>query len=127
MKYRKNVIIFALLLVAGAMAGCSGKKTRDFFAAGGITVGAPVALTPGVYQIPIKFDTAIVHSGEWLDVVSVKVTGSDLLVTASFTIAHRKSAYPGCVEVKGVSPGLYTLKYRDPDGTQHTIGPVNLP
>ena len=48
-------------------------------------------------------------------------------MTASFTRANRKSGYPGHVEVKGVSAGTYTVKYRDPDGTDHAIGPVVLP
>ncbi len=123
----KHKLTTTLLLATIALAGCSDKKARDFFAAGGITIGAPATLGAGAYKIPIEFETEDVHSGQWIDAVSTKVDGSDILVTANFTSANRKSGYPGYVEVKGVSAGTYTLKYRDPDGSDHTIGPVVLP
>lgn len=123
----KHVFKIALLMASFATTACSEEKSRDFFAAGGITIGAPAAIEPGNYRIPIKFETKIVHSGQWIDAVSAKVSGSDILVTATFTSANRKSRYPGYVEVKGIPAGTYTLKYRDPDGTAHPIGPVVLP
>jgi hypothetical protein len=123
----KHILATTLLLATIALVGCSDRKSRDFFAAGGITIGAPATLGAGTYRIPIEFETKIVNSGQWIDAVSTKVAGSDILVTASFTSANRKSGYPGYIEVKGVSAGTYTLKYRDPDGTDHTIGPVVLP
>ena len=123
----KHVIKTTLTLAAIALAGCSDKKSRDFFAKGGITIGAPAPLGSGSYKIPIEFETEIVHSGQWIDAVDSDVAGSDILLTAIFTSANRKSSYPGYVKVNGVSPGTYTLKYRDPNGTVHTIGPVILP
>lgn len=123
----KGILKITLLLASIALSGCSDKKSRDFFAAGGITIGAPAATEPGTYRIPIEFKTEIVHSGHWIDTVSAKASGSDILVTVSFTSANRKSGYPGYIEVKGVSAGTYTLKYRDPDGTDHSIGSVVLP
>ena len=123
----KNILRITLLLASIALSGCSDKKSRDFFAAGGITIGAPAAIQPGTYRIPIEFETKIAHSGQWIDVVSANVSGSDILVTATFTSANRKSGYPGYVEVKGISAGTYALKYRDPDGTTHPMGPVVLP
>ncbi len=116
-----------LLIASFAISACSDMKSRDFFAAGGITIGVPAATQPGSYRIPIEFETKIEHSGQWIDAVSAKVSGSDIMVTATFTSANRKSGYPGYVEVKGISAGTYTLKYRDPDGTTHPIGPVVLP
>lgn len=123
----KHIIKNTLILAAIALAGCSDEKSRDFFAKGGIASGAPAALGSGSYKIPIKFETEIVHSGQGIDTVDAEVAGSDILIIASFTHANRKSSYPGYVEVNGVSPGTYTLKYRDPDGTVHAIGPVILP
>lgn len=35
--------------------------------------------------------------------------------------------YPGYLEVKGISVRIYALKYQDPDGTAHPIGPLVLP
>jgi hypothetical protein len=121
------VIKITLLIASLALSGCSEKKSRDFFAAGGIAIGAPAAIEPGTYRIPMDFETEIVHSGQWIDVVNAKVSGADILMTASFTSANRKSRYPGYVEVKGLSAGTYTLNYLDPDGTAHAMGPVVLP
>ncbi len=122
-----QTLTITLLIGAIALSACSDQKSRDFFAADGITIDAPAAIQPGTYRIPIKFGTKIEHSGQWIDVVSSKVSGSDILVTATFTSANRKGGYPGYVEVKGITAGTYTLKYRDPDGTTHPIGPVVLP
>lgn len=116
-----------LLIASFAISACAEMKSRDFFAAGGITIGAPAATQPGIFRIPIEFGTKIEHSGQWIYAVSATVSGSDILVTATFTSANRKSGYPGYVELKGISAGTYILKYRDPDGTAHPIGPVVLP
>jgi hypothetical protein len=123
----KGILKITPILAFIALSGCSDEKSRDFFAAGGITIGHPVATGPGTCRIPIEFKTEIVHSGQWIDTVSAKVSGSDILVTASFTSANRKSGYPGFIEVKGVSAGIYTIKYLDPDDTIHSIGSVVLP
>lgn len=117
-----------LILAAIALVGCSDEKSRNFFAkGGGITIGAPAALGSGAYKIPIRFETEIIHSGQWLEKVNTEVVGSDILLTASFTSSNRKSSYPGHIEVARVSSGTYALKYRDPDGTLHAIGSVMLP
>ncbi len=123
----KSIVKHTFILAAFVLVGCSEEKSRDFFAKGGITVGVPAALGSGSYKIPVEFETEIVHSGQWIDGVDAEVVGSDIFLTASFTSANRKSGYSGHVEVEGVSPGTYTLKYRDPDGTVHAIGPVVLP
>lgn len=114
-------------LTTMALVGCSNKKPYDFFAKGGITIGTPTASGAGSYKIPLECKTEIVHSGQWIDAVDAVVAGSDILVTVSFSSSQRKSAYPGYVNVSDVRSGTYTLKYRDPDGTVHAIGPVILP
>ncbi len=123
----QHIIKTTLILSALALAGCSDEKSRDFFAKGGITIGNPAALGSGSYKIPIEFETEIVQSGQWIDAVDADVAGSDILFTASFSSAKRQSSYPGYVKVNGLSPGTYTLKYRDPDGKVHEIGQVVLP
>ena len=123
----QHTIKATLILAVIALASCSQKKSRDFFAKGGITIGAPAALGSGSYKIPIEFETEIVHSGQWIDTVDADVSGVDILLTASFTSSNGKSGYPGYIEVKGISPGTYSIKYRDPDGTVHTLGRAILP
>jgi hypothetical protein len=88
----KHILKTTLILAAIALAGCSDEKSRDFFARGGITIGAPAALGSGSYQIPIEFETEIVHSGQWIDTVDAEVAGADILVTASFTSSNRKGS-----------------------------------
>ena len=123
----QHTIKATLILAVIALASCSQKKSRDFFAKGGITIGAPAALGSGSYKIPIEFETEIVHSGQWIDTVDADVSGADILLTARFTSSNGKSGYPGYIEVKGISPGTYSIKYRDPDGTVHTLGRAILP
>lgn len=123
----KLLIRTCLLLALISVTSCSEEKSRDFFAAGGIAVGKPVALGGGAYQVPMEFKTEIDHSGQWLDEVTTRLDGTDILITASFAPANRKSQYPGHVEIGGASPGSYTLKYQDPDGTTHVIETIVLP
>lgn len=110
-----------------ALTGCSERKGHDFFAAGGVTVGVPIVVEHGVYRIPIEFETKIVHAGQWIDTVGSEVTGADIFVTARVTTTARKSRYPGYIELKGVAAGSYTLNYRDPNGSVHSMGSVLLP
>jgi hypothetical protein len=126
-KKMKSIIKTTLILAVIALVSCSEEKSRDFFAKGGVTIGAPAALGSGSYKIPIEFETEIVHSGQWIDAVDADVSGVDILLTASFTSSNGKSGYPGYIEVHGVSPGTYTIKYRDPDGTIHPLGSAILP
>ena len=126
-KKMKHIINTIVILAVIALVSCSEEKPRDFFVKGGITIGSPAALGAGSYKIPIEFETEIVHSGQWIDTVDADVSGSDILLTASFTSSNGKSGYPGYIEVKGISPGTYSIKYRDPDGTVHTLGRAILP
>jgi hypothetical protein len=119
----KSVMILSVL----ALAGCSERKSRDFFTKDGITVGTPAALGSGSYRIPLEFATKVVHSGQWIDSVAADITASDIFITANFTHSGGKSRYPGYVRITGATPGTYALKYRDPDGTLHTIGSLVLP
>jgi hypothetical protein len=123
----QHIIKTTLILAVIALGSCSQKKSLDFFAKGGITIGAPAALGSGSYKIPIEFETEIVHSGKWIDAVDADVAGADILLTATFTSSNGKSGYPGYIEVKGISPGTYFIKYRDPNGTVHTLGRAILP
>jgi hypothetical protein len=40
----KHLLTTVLLLATVALVGCSETKSRDFFAAGGIAIGAPATL-----------------------------------------------------------------------------------
>lgn len=115
------------ILLATALVGCTDPQPRDHFASTGITYGTPSAMGSGEYRIPIEFETEVVHSARRIDSVDAEVSGSDILITAKSALVSDKPGYPGHVEVKGAVPGTYTLKYRDPDGTDHTLGPVTLP
>ncbi len=125
--YMRAILRTLLFIAVTSLVACANTKSRDFFAANGITVGDPVKVKVGTYRIPISFETEIVHSGQWIDTTKAKIDGSDIQVTAIFTNANRKSRYPGYIEVNGARAGVYTLKYLDQDGTLHTIKSVTLP
>lgn len=123
----KQPLILVLLFVAVWITGCAHQEYRSFFASDGISVGTPVMVGAGSYQIPILFETEIIHSGQWIDRVSSSVTGTNIMVTASFTSHPQKTRYPGHIELNGVSGETYDLMYRDPDSTLHLVGQVVLP
>ncbi|WP_411825578.1 hypothetical protein [Luteolibacter sp. AS25] len=123
-----RILLRTTLLLAVIFAvGCGYKKSRDFFAASGISVGEPVKVDAGEYRIPMEFKTKDMHSGQWIDIVKSNIKGSDILVTAVFTQSNRQSRYPGYIEISSARGGVYALKYRDPDGTLHPIQAVTLP
>ena len=122
-----KILCALILLTAIGVVACGDPKSRSFFASGGISVGAPVAMNAGHYRIPIEFETEIVHSGQWIDTVEAEVDGTKILVTAVFTHANRESRYPGYVEISDVSPGAYILHYQDPGGARHLIESIILP
>lgn len=116
--------ILGMFAVGAAFAE---KKPRDFFDPKGIEVGTPSVDGDGNHRIPIKFETAIMHSALMNKKVHVSVVGKEIRITADFGLVEKKSGYPGYIEPKGLAAGTYDLKYLDPNGKLHPIGPVTLP
>ncbi|PQJ27695.1 hypothetical protein [Rubritalea profundi] len=129
----KGILITTLLITISLGTASAEKKSRNFFAPKGIIVTAPTVQKDGTHRIPIKFKTAIIHSAQWMSKVHSSVVGKEIHITADFRLAGgsslvgRKKTYPGYIEPKGVAAGTYELKYLDPNGNLHDIGPVTLP
>lgn len=125
---QKTVVMLKAALVVLSMSGMAlaAEKPRDFFAAKGVVAGKAEATKEGAIRIPIKFETEIIHSGQWLDKVKTSVDGKSIHITADFTSA-RKTRYPGYIETKDLAKGEYSLKYRDPNGKVHFITKITVP
>ena len=122
-----SLFIATILGIFAAGAAFAEKKPRDFFDPKGIEVGTPTVDEDGNHRIPIKFETAIMHSALMNKKVHVSVVGKEIRITADFGLVEKKNGYPGYIEPKGLAAGAYDLKYLDPNGKLHPIGPVTLP
>jgi hypothetical protein len=122
-----SLLTAAILGMFAVEAAFAEKMPRDFFAPKGIEVGTPTVDEEGNRRIPIKFETAIVHSAIWIDMVHTSVVGKEIRITADYRLTGGKNRYKGYIEPKGLAAGTYDLKYLDPNGKLHPIGPVTLP
>jgi hypothetical protein len=120
-------LLLCMLVVSSLGIAFAEKKSRDFFAPKGIAVGTPSVDENGACRIPIKFETAIVHSAIWIDMVHTSVVGKEIRITADYRLTGGKNRYKGYIALKGLAAGTYELKYLDPKGKLHPIGPVTLP
>lgn len=122
-----GILKASIMGIALSGAGTAEEKSRDFFAPKGIVIGAEEVTAEGAFRVPITFETAIMHSSQWIDTVKVSVEGKSIFITADFTSTGRKSRYPGYIELKDLSSGEREIKYRDPDGKLHPLGKVTVP
>lgn len=121
-------ILLSCVLAASTLGTAfAEKKPRDFFAPKGIVVGTPSVDEEGARRIPIKFETAIVHSAIWIDMVHTSVAGKEIRITADYRLTGGKNRYKGYIAPNGLAAGTYELKYLDPDGKLHPIKTVTLP
>lgn len=118
-----------MLSLAAFVAGCLEERPRVFFASDGVQVGAAQQAEVGVYRLPLSFKTTITHSAEWIYDVKASAKNNIIYVTAIFTAPPglKESIYKDFVELRGLTPGVYVLRYRDPDRTEHDLGIVTLP
>jgi len=122
-----GILKASIIVIALSGIGIAKEKSRNFFAPKGIVIGAGEVTEKGAFRVPITFETAIIHSSQWIDRVKVSVDGKSILITADFTSAGRKSRYPGYIELKDLSSGEREIKYRDPDGKLHPLGKLTVP
>lgn len=114
--------IAAILTCVMLLSGCNREESRDFF--GDVNVG-PSVWTNGYCFLKAKLSTKIQHSGQWVYKVTGEVDGTNILLTAHVTTSV-KTAFSGNINVGRPSPGEYRVLYRDPDGTEHTIGTTTI-
>lgn len=113
--------------ICAVLAGCVELEPRSFFASDGVTLGTPKKAGE-VYRVPLTFSTKIVHSGVWIYDVKSSVKSDQILVTAIFTKppGQKASVYHDFIEIRDAKPGLYHVRYLDPNGSTHEIGKVTL-
>ena len=119
---KKLYILTALTLL---LLGCNDAAVRSHFA--DIVVGQ-ATWTNRMCFLPVDMPTKIIHSAQWIYKVDSKVEGTNIFLTAHITKPpHQvKQAYPGKINLGSIRPGTYTLAYRDPQGTIHSIGTTKI-
>lgn len=122
-----GILLLCLLVASTFGTAFAEKKSRDFFAPKGIVVGTPSLDEDGARRIPVKFETAIVHSAIWIDTVDTTLVGKEIRITADYRLQGGQNRYKGYIMPKGLAAGTYELRYLDPDGKLHDIGPVTVP
>lgn len=103
----KHVMKIILLISALTISGYSDVKPRDFFAASGITIGAPATTQAGSYKIPMEFETKIVHSGQWIE--------SDLFSAVEWA---KQAQVPAKSRDHWINDGLRTWSEKDPESAE---------
>ena len=121
----------ALLAFSICLSSCLDKKTRSFFAKGGVIVGAPNKVGQGDVFIPISFKTAIIHSAQIFHDIEWSEENGVIYITAIYNEPpfSEKIEYSGGIVLKNPKLKIYDLKYKDPkpDGDTHDIGSVEIP
>ena len=121
----------ALLAFSICLSSCLDKKTRSFFAKGGVIVGAPNKVGQGDVFIPISFKTAIIHSAQIFHDIEWSEENGVIYITAIYNEPpfSKKIEYSGGIVLKNPKLKIYDLKYKDPnpDGVTHDIGRVEIP
>lgn len=127
----------SLLLVAGltlALGGCStlvqhaSARRVPFSYFGQVSVGVPVVEQRTVV-VPLSFSGGdyMMNSGIAPHRIKTHVSGSEIDMTVMVALVGDGSMSKCQFVLSDVSPGAYTVFYRDPDGTRHRVGQVVIP
>jgi hypothetical protein len=137
MRYISAIVLLAYpLFVHSAIFGTA--RTWDFMqSVGGIALDTPVA-RGGRWSLPLRCDVSgltavtvkptLVNSAlVWAD-TRAQVTDHDILITIETGPIRLSGETTACgdAELGKVKKGKYTVYYRDPDGSRHLLGRVDL-
>lgn len=121
-----------VLIACTAIAGIFSGRPTTWEELGGISVGEPKAARNGVVKVPIKFENPYWerHAASLppkVHRVSSRVDGTTITfwVTLASGIGGGDGA-PKEIVVRPRRGGLHVVSYRDPDGTLHKAGIVDL-
>jgi len=122
----KKVLISILATVF--LAACVEQKDIEFFSKTGVVVGVPSLQVEGGYFLPITFKSKIMHSAQWLYDVKHEVVGSEIRITALYSVPPNaeKSVYKNDVVLEGIKQGVYDIYYVNKDKTKNYIGKVKV-
>ena len=137
------------LLVTLGLVGCESpeslalaSQTRGWNfvqSIGGIAVGTPARNTTGGVSLPIDCDVSglrtvsvtpsRVNSGIACDPPLARADGQRILVTLNTSPATKKHHDSRCpaADLGPIPAGEYSVLYRDPQGSEHPLGSVQIP
>ena len=137
-KKRNRILLVAGLgIVVGAVLGFGGcsaimehasARQVPFSYFGQIAVGAPMGEHRN-YIVPLSFSGGnyAMNSGVVPYRIETHVLDSEIEMTVVIALAGKGSLSKYQIVLSDVSPGDYTVVYRDPDGTRHKVSPVVIP
>jgi hypothetical protein len=132
----------AWLIIVLSLAGCTSclRETRDWAfiqSVGGISIGQPVNTQDGWY-LPVNCDVSglrtittkptQLNSALVCQRVLTSEDGDTLFISVQTSVVDGKLETPSCraVNIGNLKRGRYSIKYKDPNGTSHEIGSIEL-
>jgi hypothetical protein len=127
-RLRRVAGIAAFLLVGcGAAVQLATREPRPMSYVGRVILGSP-RLDSDRITVPIKFE-----GGEWSRNSALVPCGIETAVadrSIFITVATALSAgdaWPSQITVPHLAAGSYSVIYRDPDGSLHEVGSIEVP
>jgi len=131
-------ISFAALVVI--LSGCSGPFTehRDWRfvqSVGGMAIGQPQRKSSSRYSLPVECNVSglraitvpptTINSVLMCAGFDVRKDGSDVYLTLRTSLFGRSSQCKA-ISLGRLIPGTYSVYYRDPNGTSHSLGTFTI-
>lgn len=108
-----------------AVAQMATAERQPLSYVGDVSLGTPVIAGRRV-TVPVSFS-----GGEWLRNSAIipyridsQIVDQEIAMTVITAIAGNGSPAPAAIVLKGVSPGVYPVFYRDPDGSRHQLSQI---
>lgn len=130
----ERCVLLAVVAVAIVLPGCNAfvrfvtKDAQPLRYVGAVSLGE-VTVEDGQIVVPLAY-----HGGEWRrnsaivpHSVDAKVTGEAIELTVQTTVSTGPRKHSHHLLLPAGTAGKYTIYYRDPDGTRHEIGILDLP
>src|SRR4051812_37366526 len=140
-------LLLALLALAG-LVGCGTPESQGLVsqprgwefveAVGGLRMGTAHRNDQGVF-LPIECDVSGLHattgrpaslnSGIACDAPLVRMEGRRIMLTLNTSTATKKHHETRCppADLGDLAAGAYEASYRDPQGSEHPLGPTVVP
>ena len=129
---RISLVAAGCLFFTGMIAALSGCSSTEpwmlsykvpFSGFSKISLGAPKVEGQRVV-VPVEMAEAEPNASTSLYYIKTRVSNSEIDMTAVYTLG---GVGTNQLVLKGVSPGDYTVSYRDPDGKRHKLSQITVP
>jgi hypothetical protein len=137
MKMRKILLLVGgCLLVASvffALGGCSAIAQRSSSKPVPYSYYTPITIGPPVSEgrrvvVPVSLvDAQPINSALAPYRIKTRISGHEIDMTVVVALAGDRSLKKYHLDLTGAPSGVYTVSYRDPDGTRHKLGELTIP